>query len=82
MVRMCLVSLVLLTSSLIASPKDDLVNAIMSQCSKNRADAEALATPGRTGTVVKFQFCHSPVIETDDPNCKVTCSKGSSTIGG
>jgi hypothetical protein len=71
----------LLSSKAAADPKEDLVKAVVDQCKLPRDKAEALATPGRTGTIVQFTLCISPTVEVGE-GCKVTCKKQGSNIGG
>lgn len=83
---MCLRQLALIaccfSSSLaLADPKEDFVKAVVDQCKVAKEKAEALATPGRTGTIVQFTLCVSSTIDVGD-GCKVTCKKQGSNIGG
>lgn len=71
-------SLVSLTTQ--AGAKDDFVKAVMNQCKKSEADAKALATPGRSGNVVKLKTCTSTTITVGD--CTLNCKDASSSIGG
>ncbi len=66
---------------LYADPKEDLVKAVVDQCKLPKEKAEALATPGRTGTIVQFTLCISSTIDVGE-GCKVTCKKQGSNIGG
>lgn len=63
-----------------AGAKDDFVKAVMTQCKKSEADAKALATPGRSGNVVKLKTCTSATITVGD--CTLNCKDASSSIGG
>ncbi|MDO9183911.1 MAG: hypothetical protein Q7U04_15960 [Bacteriovorax sp.] len=67
--------------SAFAGAKEDFVDAVVKQCAKAKDKAEELATPGRTGNIVKFSMCAEPSIDLGD-GCKVTCVKSGSTIGG
>lgn len=62
-----------------AGKKDDFINAVKSGCQKSQADAEAMATPGRTGNVIKWAQCKSGSISIN--GCDVPCSDASSKIG-
>ncbi len=64
-----------------ADPKEDLVKAVVDQCKLPKEKAEALATPGRTGTIVQFTLCISSTVDVGE-GCKVTCKKQGSNIGG
>ncbi len=66
---------------LYADPKEDLVKAVVDQCKLPKEKAEALATPGRTGTIVQFTLCISSTVDVGE-GCKVTCKKQGSNIGG
>lgn len=66
---------------LLADPKEDLVKAVVDQCKLPKEKAEALATPGRTGTIVQFTLCISSTVDVGE-GCKVTCKKQGSNIGG
>lgn len=65
----------------LADPKEDLVKAVVDQCKLPKEKAEALATPGRTGTIVQFTLCVSSTVDVGE-GCKVTCKKQGSNIGG
>ena len=81
MIRKIMICLLLTTAtSVYAGAKDDFIKAVMSQCSKSEADAKALATPGRSGNVIKLKTCTSATIEISD--CKLKCNDASSAIGG
>ncbi len=71
-------TLVSLTSQ--AGAKDDFIKAVMNQCKKSEADAKALATPGRSGNVVKLKTCTSATITVGD--CTLNCKDAASSIGG
>lgn len=64
-----------------AGMKEDFIDAVVKQCSLSKEKAEELATPGRTGNVVKFTVCSEASIDVGG-GCKVTCTKSGSTIGG
>ena len=63
-----------------AGAKEDFVDAVVKQCSLPKEKAEELATPGRTGNIVKFSNCAEASIDLGG-GCKVTCTKSGSTIG-
>lgn len=63
-----------------AGAKDDFINEVVKQCGKSKADAEALATGGRQGNVMKWKTCTSASVTVGD--CTLTCSDSSSKIGG
>ncbi len=76
-----IVSLLLLVSSFVyAGAKDDFIKAVVTQCKKSEVDAKALATPGRSGNVVKLKTCTSATITVGD--CTLNCKDASSSIGG
>lgn len=79
---LALVLLVSLTAapSAFAGAKEDFVDAVVKQCAKAKEKAEELATPGRTGNIVKFSMCTEATVDVGD-GCKVTCTKAGSTIG-
>lgn len=64
-----------------AGMKEDFIDAVVKQCSLSKEKAEELATPGRTGNVVKFTVCSEASIDVGG-GCKITCTKSGSTIGG
>ena len=66
---------------LLADPKEDFVKAVVDQCKLPKEKADALATPGRTGTIVQFTLCISSSVDVGE-GCKVTCKKQGSNIGG
>lgn len=69
-----------LSTVAIAGAKDDFINAVKTQCKKSDADAKALATPGRTGNVMKLKTCTTDSITVGD--CTLNCSDASANIGG
>ena len=71
---------VVLTFSLgsIAGPKEDFVDSVVKSCGKSKEDAEKMATPGRSGNVVKWQTCSAATVEIE--GCNVACPS-SSKIG-
>lgn len=64
----------------IAGVKEDFVDGVVKSCGKSKEEAEKMATPGRTGNVVKWQMCKSGTIDID--GCNLTCVDASSKIGG
>lgn len=72
---------VVLTFSLgsIAGPKEDFVDSVVKSCGKSKEDAEKMATPGRSGNVVKWQMCQAGSVDIE--GCSVPCSDASSKIG-
>jgi hypothetical protein len=68
------------TQSAQAGAKDDFIKAVVSQCGKSEADAGALATPGRSGNVIKYKTCSGASIQVGD--CTLQCKDASSNIGG
>lgn len=64
-----------------AGAKEDFISAVKGQCGKSDDEAAKLATPGRSGNVVKFKLCSSATVQLDG-SCSVTCTKDGSTIGG
>lgn len=69
-----------LSTVAIAGAKDDFIKAVKTQCKKSDADAAALATPGRTGNVMKLKTCSSDSVIIGD--CTLNCSDASANIGG
>lgn len=63
-----------------AGPKEDFVSAVVAQCKKTPAEAEAMATPGRSGNVIKFKTCSAATVDID--GCVLQCKDASSSIGG
>ncbi len=72
-------ALALMSASAFAGPKEDFVALVQKSCGKSAADAEAMATPGRTGNVVKWQMCKAGTVDID--GCNLPCSDASSKIG-
>lgn len=72
--------LALVAAGAMAGPKEDFVDGVVKSCGKSKEDAEKMATPGRTGNVVKWQMCKSGTIDID--GCNLTCVDASSKIGG
>lgn len=72
---------IVISQTLVADPKEDFVKAAMTQCKVSKEKAEELATSGRTGSIVQYSLCVSSNVEAAD-NCKVTCKKQGSNIGG
>lgn len=63
-----------------AGPKEDFITAVKKFCGKSDADAAAMATPGRSGTVMKWKKCSADSIDIN--GCKLPCKDASSSIGG
>lgn len=68
------------STNVLAGAKEDFVDAVVKQCGKSQADAEAMATPGRSGNVIKFKTCSSATVDID--GCTLQCKDASSSIGG
>ena len=70
----------LLVSSLaaFAGAKEDFVDAVVKSCGKSKDDSEKMATPGRSGNVIKWQTCSSSTVDIE--GCNVSCPS-SSKIG-
>ena len=64
-----------------AGPKEDFVEQVQKQCGKSASEAEALVTPGRTGSVMKFQTCTQGTVDVGG-GCTLKCTDKSSSIGG
>lgn len=63
------------------SLKDDFINKIVEECGKTKEQATELATPGRSGNVVKLKLCPgSPLTISDD--CKIKCSSQKGNVVG
>jgi riboflavin synthase alpha subunit len=62
-----------------AGIKEDFVDGVVKSCGKPKEEAEKMATPGRTGNVVKWQMCKSGTVDID--GCSLTCVDSSSKIG-
>ena len=61
--------------------KSDLVDAIVRDCKLNADSAAKFATPGRTGTIIKFKICTTPEIKLAD-DCVVSCKSKSGNVVG
>lgn len=77
------VSLLFLALSLVsvsawAGAKEDFIEAVKKSCGKSDADAEKMATPGRSGNIIKWQTCSSSSVDIE--GCSVSCAS-SSKIG-
>lgn len=68
------------STNVLAGAKEDFIDAVVKQCGKSQADAEAMATPGRSGNVIKFKTCSSATVDID--GCTLQCKDASSSIGG
>lgn len=76
-----LMTLLLVVASVAhAGPKEDFVAAVKKYCGKSDADAEKMATPGRSGTVMQWKTCSAASIDIE--GCKLPCKDASSSIGG
>jgi hypothetical protein len=62
-----------------AGIKEDFVDGVVKSCGKSKEEAEKMATPGRTGNVVKWQMCKSGTVDID--GCSLSCVDSSSKIG-
>lgn len=69
----------LVAVSAMAGIKEDFVDGVVKSCGKSKEDAEKMATPGRTGNVVKWQMCKSGTVDVD--GCSLACVDSSSKIG-
>ncbi|WP_393089696.1 hypothetical protein [Halobacteriovorax sp. HFRX-2_2] len=76
-----LLGISLLSPTAFAGAKDDFINAVVKQCKKSKADAESMATPGRSGNVIKFKTCSGATVDVGN-GCTLQCKDASSTIGG
>lgn len=63
-----------------AGAKADFVNAVKAQCGKTEDEAKKMATPGRSGNVMKFKTCTSDSVTID--GCTLSCKDASASIGG
>ena len=68
-----------LSTNIQAGAKDDFIAAVKKYCGKSDGDAAAMATPGRTGNVMKLKLCKSDSTTID--GCKIPCKDASSKIG-
>lgn len=57
------------------------VDKVMRECGLGFEAALRLATPGRTGNVIKLKTCSGSSV-TLSPSCKLSCEDASSKIGG
>ena len=76
-------AILLATTSFVAlaDTKDDFIAAVKADCGLSAAEAEALATPGRSGNIIKFRMCPQNPVEIT-ATCKVKCTNtGGSVIG-
>ena len=79
--KLLLASLLLsLSTVVIAGAKDNFINAVKNQCGKSEDEAKKMATPGRTGNVMKLKTCTSDSLMID--GCTLSCKDASSSIGG
>lgn len=72
--------LLLVGQSAFAGPKEDFIAAVKKHCGKTDAEAEAMATPDRSGSVMQWKTCSAASIEIE--GCKLPCKDASSSIGG
>lgn len=73
--------LTLISNQIYAGAKEDFIAAVVSQCKLPEAEANALATPGRTGNVTAFKIClTSPQAISDE--CSLTCQSNSGNVVG
>lgn len=63
-----------------AGPKEDFVAAVKKYCGKSDSDAASMATPGRSGTVMKWKKCSADSVDIN--GCNLPCKDASSSIGG
>jgi hypothetical protein len=77
---MTILALTLSSTSVLAGAKDDFIKAVKAQCGKSDGDAAKLATPGRSGNVIKFKTCSGATVTVGD--CTLSCKDASSSIGG
>jgi len=80
---MSIVALFLLSVAGIVSagPKEDFIDQVVKQCSKSTADAEALCTPGRTGTVMRYSLCTEGTFDAGG-GCTLKCTSKSGNVVG
>lgn len=79
--KLILVFLLALSSfSVFAGAKEDFVKAVTEQCKKSADDAEKMATPGRTGSVIQYKLCQTNPVDVGE-GCKLTCTKDGSNLG-
>lgn len=60
--------------------KEKFVEIVIKECKKTNDEAEKLATPGRSGNVVRWKTCAAESVQVGD--CKLTCADASANIGG
>lgn len=72
--------MLLLPLASMAGAKADFIEAVRLQCGKKKSEAARLATPGRSGNVIKYKTCTSVKIKIED--CTLRCKDASSSIGG
>lgn len=81
MLKFTFVILLIFSHSAFADLKEDFMNKVVAECGLSKDEAEALATPGRTGNILKLKLCpQSPVVISE--NCKLTCSTSSGNVVG
>lgn len=79
--KLILASLIIIFSSpTYAGAKGDFVNAVKKSCGKTQEEASSMATPGRSGTVMKWKKCTAQSINIK--GCELPCKDASSSIGG
>lgn len=64
-----------------SSIKDAFVSKVMKECSLSKDAASKLATPGRTGNVVKLKLCPQNPVKLSD-SCKVSCGNNAGSVVG
>ena len=67
--------------SAFAGPKEDFIKEVKSQCNKSDAEADSLATPGRSGNIIKLQVCNGGAVDLGD-SCKIKCKSTSGNVVG
>lgn len=63
-----------------ADVRETFIQEVVKQCGVSKDQAEAMATGGRQGNVMKWRTCTSATVTID--SCTMTCSSDSSSIGG
>lgn len=72
------IAMSLVSASVWADAKEDFIAAVVKSCGKSKEDAEKMATPGRSGNIIKWQTCSSSSVDIE--GCSVSCAS-SSKIG-
>jgi hypothetical protein len=68
------------STSVFSGAKSDFISAVKTQCNETENNAKKMATPGRSGNVMKYKTCTSDSITID--KCTLSCKDASSSIGG